>query len=227
MIRLEGINKFYNLGEDKFQVLKNINLHVEKGEFLAIMGPSGSGKSTMIKILGLLDRDYEGQFLLNEENTKALNDDMLSSLRNEKIGYVFQDFNLIKRLTIKENIELPMLYGGKSQKECNKRVDELLDTFNLKDKKYVYPSQLSGGQQQRISIARALVNNPEIIIADEPTGALDSKTSEEIMEIFEELNNKGITIILITHDIKVSKIARRVVRIYDGVLKEGDESNEA
>lgn len=227
MIRLEGINKFYNLGEDKFQVLKNINLHVEKGEFLAIMGPSGSGKSTMIKILGLLDRDYEGKFLLNEENTKALNDDMLSSLRNEKIGYVFQDFNLIKRLTIKENIELPMLYGGKSQKECNKRVDELLDTFNLKDKKYVYPSQLSGGQQQRISIARALVNNPEIIIADEPTGALDSKTSEEIMEIFEELNNKGITIILITHDIKVSKIARRVVRIYDGVLKEGDESNEA
>ena len=227
MIRLEGINKFYNLGEDKFQVLKNINLHVEKGEFLAIMGPSGSGKSTMIKILGLLDRDYEGQFLLNEENTKALNDDMLSSLRNEKIGYVFQDFNLIKRLTIKENIELPMLYGGKSQKECNKRVDELLDTFNLKDKKYVYPSQLSGGQQQRISIARALVNNPEIIIADEPTGALDSKTSEKIMEIFEELNNKGITIILITHDIKVSKIARRVVRIYDGVLKEGDESNEA
>lgn len=227
MIRLEGINKFYNLGEDKFQVLKNINLHVEKGEFLAIMGPSGSGKSTMIKILGLLDQDYEGQFLLNEENTKALNDDMLSSLRNEKIGYVFQDFNLIKRLTIKENIELPMLYGGKSQKECNKRVDELLDTFNLKDKKYVYPSQLSGGQQQRISIARALVNNPEIIIADEPTGALDSKTSEEIMEIFEELNNKGITIILITHDIKVSKIARRVVRIYDGVLKEGDESNEA
>lgn len=227
MIRLEGINKFYNLEEDKFQVLKNINLHVEKGEFLAIMGPSGSGKSTMIKILGLLDRDYEGQFLLNEENTKALNDDMLSSLRNEKIGYVFQDFNLIKRLTIKENIELPMLYGGKSQKECNKRVDELLDTFNLKDKKYVYPSQLSGGQQQRISIARALVNNPEIIIADEPTGALDSKTSEKIMEIFEELNNKGITIILITHDIKVSKIARRVVRIYDGVLKEGDESNEA
>ena len=227
MIRLEVINKFYNLEEDKFQVLKNINLHVEKGEFLAIMGPSGSGKSTMIKILGLLDRDYEGQFLLNEENTKALNDDMLSSLRNEKIGYVFQDFNLIKRLTIKENIELPMLYGGKSQKECNKRVDELLDTFNLKDKKYVYPSQLSGGQQQRISIARALVNNPEIIIADEPTGALDSKTSEKIMEIFEELNNKGITIILITHDIKVSKIARRVVRIYDGVLKEGDESNEA
>lgn len=227
MIRLEGINKFYNLGEDKFRALKNINLHVEKGEFLAIMGPSGSGKSTMIKILGLLDRDYEGQFLLDGENTKNLNDDMLSSLRNEKIGYVFQDFNLIRRLTIKENIELPMLYRGESQEECNKKVDKLLDTFNLKDKKYVYPSQLSGGQQQRISIARSLVNNPEIIIADEPTGALDSKTSEEIMEIFKELNNKGMTIILITHDIKVSKIARRVVRIYDGVLKEGDENNEA
>lgn len=227
MIRLEGINKFYNLGEDKFRALKNINLHVEKGEFLAIMGPSGSGKSTMIKILGLLDRDYEGQFLLDGENTKNLNDDMLSSLRNEKIGYVFQDFNLIRRLTIKENIELPMLYRGKSQEECNKKVDKLLDIFNLKDKKYVYPSQLSGGQQQRISIARSLVNNPEIIIADEPTGALDSKTSEEIMEIFKELNNKGMTIILITHDIKISKIARRVVRIYDGVLKEGDENNEA
>lgn len=222
MIKISNINKFYNLGEEKFHALKNINLEIKKGEFLAIMGPSGSGKSTMIKILGLLDREYEGEFLLNDQNVKELDDNTLSRLRNERLGYVFQDFNLIQRLTIRENIELPMLYSGKAQKECLHKVKELLDEINLSDKMNKYPSQLSGGQQQRISIIRALVNNPDIIIADEPTGALDSKTSEQIMDIFKKLNEEGITIILITHDVNVAKKAKRMVKIFDGILKEGE-----
>ncbi|SFJ50983.1 putative ABC transport system ATP-binding protein [Terrisporobacter glycolicus] len=222
MIKISNINKFYNLGEEKFHALKNVNLEIKKGEFLAIMGPSGSGKSTMIKILGLLDREYEGEFLLNDQNVKELDDNILSRLRNERLGYVFQDFNLIQRLTIRENIELPMLYSGKAQKECLHKVKELLDEINLSDKMNKYPSQLSGGQQQRISIIRALVNNPDIIIADEPTGALDSKTSEQIMDIFKKLNEEGITIILITHDVNVAKKAKRMVKIFDGILKEGE-----
>jgi len=222
MIKISNINKFYNLGEEKFHALKNVNLEIKKGEFLAIMGPSGSGKSTMIKILGLLDREYEGEFLLNDQNVKELDDNILSRLRNERLGYVFQDFNLIQRLTIRENIELPMLYSGKAQKECLHKVKELLDEINLSDKMNKYPSQLSGGQQQRISIIRALVNNPDIIIADEPTGALDSKTSEQIMDIFKKLNEEGITIILITHDVNVAKKAKRMVKIFDSILKEGE-----
>ncbi|ATD54092.1 ABC transporter ATP-binding protein [Clostridium chauvoei] len=223
MIELKDINKYYISGEEKLHALRNINLKVEKGEFLAIMGPSGSGKSTMIKILGLLDNKFEGSYLLNNKNVRDLSDDELTSFRNEKIGFVFQDLNLIKRLTIKENIELPMLYRGCTLRETGKRVKELLEKVNLIDKINKYPTQLSGGQQQRISIARALVNNPDIIIADEPTGALDSHTSEEIIRIFKELNKDGITIILITHDINVGKKADRMVRIFDGELKEGED----
>lgn len=223
MIQLKGINKYYISGEEKLHALKDINLKVEKGEFLAIMGPSGSGKSTMIKILGLLDNSFEGNYLLNNRDVRSLSDDKLTSFRNEKIGFVFQDFNLIKRLTIKENIELPMLYKGCTLRETGKRVRELLEKVKLEDKINKYPTQLSGGQQQRISIARSLVNNPEIIIADEPTGALDSHTSEEIMNMFKDLNKSGITIILITHDINVAKKADRMVRIFDGELKEGED----
>lgn len=225
MIKLKGINKYYTSGEEKLHALKNVDLEVNKGEFLAIMGPSGSGKSTMIKILGLLDKEFEGSYFLNDREVKTLNDDLLSNLRNEKIGFVFQDFNLIDRLTIKENIELPMLYMGKGIRETKDRVRELLEKVKLLDKIDKYPKQLSGGQQQRISIVRSLVNNPDIIIADEPTGALDSKTSEEIISIFKRLNEEGITIILITHDINVAKRAKRIVKIFDGQLKEVD-SNE-
>lgn len=220
MIKLKGINKYYTSGEEKLHALKDVNLEVKSGEFLAIMGPSGSGKSTMIKILGLLDKEFEGSYLLNEKEVKKLNDDLLSNLRNKKIGFVFQDFNLIDRLTIKENIELPMLYMGKGIKETKDRVAELLGKVNLLDKINKYPKQLSGGQQQRISIIRSLANNPDIIIADEPTGALDSKTSEEIIGIFNGLNKEGITIILITHDINVAKKAKRIVKIFDGQLME-------
>lgn len=224
MIKLKGINKYYTSGDEKLHALKNVDLEIEKGEFLAIMGPSGSGKSTMIKILGLLDKEFEGVYLLNGKEIKTLNDDLLSKLRNKSIGFVFQDFNLIDRLTIKENIELPMLYMGSGIKKTKNRVNELLEKVNLKDKINKHPNQLSGGQQQRISIIRSLVNNPEIIIADEPTGALDSKTSEEIIDIFKELNKEGITIILITHDINVANKANRIVKIFDGELKEAEKN---
>ena len=222
MIKLKGINKYYSSGEEELHALKDVDLDVAKGEFLAIMGPSGSGKSTMIKILGLLDKEFQGSYFLDEKEVKTLNDDLLSNLRNEKIGFVFQDFNLIDRLTIKENIELPMLYMGRGIKETKDKVKELLE--KVLDKIDKYPKQLSGGQQQRISIVRSLVNNPDIIIADEPTGALDSKTSEEIIEIFNKLNKEGITIILITHDINVAKKAKRIVKIFDGQLKEVDNN---
>lgn len=224
MIKLKGINKYYTSGDEKLHALKNVDLEIEKGEFLAIMGPSGSGKSTMIKILGLLDKEFEGDYLLDGKEIKTLNDDLLSKLRNKSIGFVFQDFNLIDRLTIKENIELPMLYMGSGIKKTKDRVNELLEKVNLKDKIHKYPKQLSGGQQQRISIIRSLVNNPDIIIADEPTGALDSKTSEEIIGVFKKLNKEGITIILITHDINVASKANRIVKIFDGELKEAEKN---
>lgn len=222
MIELKGINKFYVTGNETFQALKNVNLKINKGEFLAIMGPSGSGKSTLMKILGLLDKKFDGSYNFLDKSIREFSDNALSKFRNEKIGFVFQDFNLIKRLTVKENIEIPMLYRGYRMKETKKRVVELLKRIDLENKITKYPTELSGGQQQRVSIARALVNNPDIIIADEPTGALDSHTSKEIMGIFKELNDEGITIILITHDINVARQSNRIMSIFDGELKEGE-----
>ena len=220
MISLQGINKYYITGDEKLHALKDVNLEVRKGEFLAIMGPSGSGKSTMIKILGLLDNTFQGDYLLEGKNIRNLTDDQLSNIRNKKMGFVFQNFNLIKNLSVKENIILPMLYQRASKKQCEERVLTLLKRVDLLSKINKYPSELSGGQQQRISIIRALVNNPDIIIADEPTGALDSHTSKDIMNIFKELNKEGITVIIITHDINVAKEANRMVKIFDGELKE-------
>ncbi|HAR84795.1 MAG TPA: peptide ABC transporter ATP-binding protein [Clostridium sp.] len=222
MIKLKDINKFYVTGDETLQALKDVNLEINKGEFLAIMGPSGSGKSTLMKILGLLDKKFDGSYTFLDKNISSFSDDALSKFRNEKIGFVFQDFNLIKRLSIKENIEIPMLYRGHRIKETKKRVVELLKKVNLESKINKYPTELSGGQQQRVSIARALINNPDIIIADEPTGALDSHTSKEIMSMFKELNDEGITIILITHDINVARQANRIMSIFDGELKEGE-----
>lgn len=222
MIELKDINKFYVTGDETLHALKNINLKIDKGEFLAIMGPSGSGKSTLMKILGLLDKKFDGSYTFLDKEISSFSDDALSKFRNEKIGFVFQDFNLIKRLSIKENIEIPMLYRGFSIKDTKDKVIELLKKVNLDSKINKYPTELSGGQQQRISIARALINNPDIIIADEPTGALDSHTSKEIMGMFKELNSEGITIILITHDINVARQANRVMSIFDGELKEGE-----
>lgn len=220
MISLQEINKYYITGDEKLHALKDVGLEVKKGEFLAIMGPSGSGKSTMIKILGLLDNSFQGDYILDGKNIKEMTDDQLSSIRNKKIGFVFQNFNLIKNLSVKENIILPMLYKRVSKKECEERALALLKKIDLLSKVNKYPSELSGGQQQRVSIIRALANDPDIIIADEPTGALDSHTSKEIMNIFKELNKEGITVIIITHDINVAKEANRVVKIFDGELKE-------
>lgn len=220
MISLKKVNKYYITGDEKLHALKDIDLKVKKGEFLAIMGPSGSGKSTMIKILGLLDNSFQGEYLLNGKDIRKLTDDELSTIRNKKIGFVFQNFNLIKNLSVKENIALPMQYQRVSKRQCQERVLELLKRVDLTSKIDKYPTELSGGQQQRVSIIRALVNNPDIIIADEPTGALDSNTSKEIMNIFKELNQEGITVIIITHDINVAKEAKRIVKIFDGELKE-------
>ena len=222
MISLKKINKYYITADEKLHALKDVDLEVKKGEFLAIMGPSGSGKSTMIKILGLLDNSFQGEYLLEGKNIKKMTDDQLSDIRNKKIGFVFQNFNLIKNLSVKENIVLPMQYQRISKKKSEEKVLELLKRVDLVSKMNKYPSELSGGQQQRVSLIRALVNNPDIIIADEPTGALDSHTSKEIMNIFKQLNKEGITVILITHDINVAKEAERIVRIFDGELKEDE-----
>ncbi|WP_426350398.1 ABC transporter ATP-binding protein [Alloiococcus sp. CFN-8] len=220
MISLQGINKYYITGDEKIHALRDVDLEIKKGEFIAVMGPSGSGKSTMIKILGLLDNNFQGEYFFDGKNVRTLNDDQLSTIRNNKIGFVFQNFNLIKTLTIKENIYLPMLYKGASKKQCQERALSLLRRVDLESKTNKYVSELSGGQQQRVAIIRALVNNPDIIIADEPTGALDSHTSKDIMNLFQELNKEGITIIVITHDKDVAKEAKRIVNIFDGELKE-------
>lgn len=222
MIELKNINKYYITGDEKLHALKDINLKVEDGDFLAIMGPSGSGKSTLIKILGLIDKKYTGVYEFNGQDINTLKDNVLSKFRNKEIGFVFQNFNLIKRLTVRENVELPMLYAGKNIKDTKEIVTELLKKVGIENKDKQLPSNLSGGQQQRVSIARSLVNNPSLIIADEPTGALDSKTSKEIMDIFDELNKEGITIIVITHDINVANRAKKVMHIFDGELREGD-----
>lgn len=222
MIELKNINKYYITGDEKLHALKDINLKVEDGDFLAIMGPSGSGKSTLIKILGLIDKKYTGVYEFNGQDINTLKDNVLSKFRNKEIGFVFQNFNLIKRLTVRENVELPMLYAGKNIKDTKEIVTELLKKVGIENKDKQLPSNLSGGQQQRVSIARSLINNPSLIIADEPTGALDSKTSKEIMDIFNELNKEGITIIVITHDINVANRAKKVMHIFDGELREGD-----
>lgn len=226
MIKLCNVNKFYTCSDEKLHVLKDINLNIERGEFVAIMGPSGSGKSTLLKIIGMLDKEFTGVYSFNENNVNKLNDNNKTLLRNKEIGFVFQEFNLIKRLTIKENIGLPLMYSGYNTKKINKKVNEMLEKVKLIDKIDKFPDQLSGGQKQRVAILRSLANNPSIIIADEPTGALDSNTSVEIMKYLVQLNQEGITIILITHDVNVSQKAKRIINIYDGFLV-GEEKNEA
>ncbi len=220
MISLQKINKYYINGNEKFSALTNIDLKIEKGDFISIIGSSGSGKSTLVKLLGLLDVDFEGEYILDGKNIKNLTDDQLSEIRNKNIGFVFQNFNLIKNLSVEENIYLPMQYQRVSKKYYKKRVLELLERVNLVSKMNRYPSDLSGGEQQRISIVRALVNNPSIIIADEPTGALDSSTSKGIMDIFKNLNQDKITIVVVTHDINVAKESKKIVKIFDGKIEE-------
>ena len=223
IIEIKNLNKSFIMGDEKIKAIDNVNFKVEKGEFVAIIGPSGSGKSTLMNILGLLDIPDSGQYLLDNMEVNKLSDNKLAMLRNRKIGFIFQNFNLLQKLNALENVKIPLIYQGLSNKEANKLAYKFLDEVGLKGRAKHLPTQLSGGQQQRVAIARALVGNPEIILADEPTGALDSKTSIEIMNMLKNLNQNGQTIILITHDISVAKKAKRIVKISDGKLYEESE----
>lgn len=213
-----GISKVYQTGELLTPVLNGIDLEVERGEFAALMGPSGSGKSTLLHILGLLDRPTSGSYYLNDRDVAGLDDDEASTTRNRLLGFVFQSFYLIAYATAMENVLLPGLYSDTPQKELRRRAEELLVRVGLGDRMHHRPSQLSGGQQQRVALARAMLNNPELILADEPTGQLDSNTSEEIMELLTAVNKQGKTIIVVTHDPQTAAYARRKIQIQDGFI---------
>lgn len=218
MIEVSNVVKRYVTGEIDFTALKSINLKIEKGEFTSIMGPSGSGKSTMMNILGLLDRMNSGIYILNNQNVSNLTDNELAHIRNKEIGFVFQAFNLLPRMTVLENVELPMAYAGVSKKERRERALIALDKVGLSDRVKHKPNEISGGQKQRVAIARAIVNTPAVIMADEPTGNLDTKSSVEIMKIFQDLNNEGATVIMVTHEPDIAKHTKRVVRFRDGEI---------
>ena len=219
VIRVEDVHKYYDLGETKVHALRGLTLDIGRGEFVAIMGSSGSGKSTFMNILGCLDKPTTGRYLLNGIEVSSLSKKELALIRNSQIGFVFQGFNLLARTTALENVELPTLYARVGKEEGQNRATEALRLVGLADRMEHYPSQLSGGQQQRVAIARGLVNRPAILLADEPTGNLDSRTSVEIMEVFQTLNDGGLTILLVTHEPDVAQFARRVLQFRDGRLK--------
>lgn len=220
MIQLFNISKTYQMGEDAIKALDNLSLQVTKGEFIAIIGPSGSGKSTLMNIIGILDRASSGEYYLNKMNLMRISDKKISKIRNKKIGFIFQQFNLMPRLTAFENVELPLIYRGTSKPTRKKMVLKSLERVGLLEKQKHLPAQLSGGQQQRVAIARAIAGNPEIILADEPTGALDSKTGEEVMRLLKEIHREGNTLIMITHDKTIAEQAERIIEIKDGKLRE-------
>lgn len=218
IIELTNIVKTYTRGAEELHVLKGITLHVQDGDFVAIIGPSGSGKSTLMNTIGLLDVPTSGSYVLDGVNTLGLSDNKMAELRNHKIGFIFQQFNLLPRLTALENVELPLIYSGISRAERRESALDMLDSLGMKSRAGHRPSELSGGQQQRVAIARALVSKPSLLLADEPTGALDSKTGKEVLELMLELNKRGNTIVLITHDPGIAEHASRVVAIRDGEL---------
>ena len=219
LIELKNITKSYPLGDGELQILKGIDLQIEKGEFVAIMGPSGSGKSTLMNILGCLDKPTSGSYSLDGVRVDGLSSDELASIRNKKIGFVFQGFNLLSRTTALENVELPMVYANIDSVERRKRAEKALDSVGLKERMHHQPNQLSGGQQQRVAIARAVVNDAPIIFADEPTGNLDTKMSVDIMNLFSKLNEDlGRTIILVTHEEDIARYAKRIIKIVDGEI---------
>ena len=220
MIQLKDICKFYQVGEDRVRALDHANLHIYPQEFVSIIGPSGSGKSTMMNIIGCLDVADAGEYLLDGLPIESYSENQLAKIRNQKIGFVFQQYNLIPKLTAEENVELPLIYQKVPKKERMERVKEALDKVNMYPRAKHLPTELSGGQQQRVSIARAIVTRPKLILADEPTGALDSKTSREIIDIFHDLHCQGNTIVLITHDNNIAKQAQRSIHILDGQISE-------
>ena len=220
ILSMKSIVKSYVLGDEEQVVLKDINFRVNEGEFVSILGPSGSGKSTMMNIIGCLDCSTSGSYILSGQDIKDLNENELADIRSHEIGFVFQSFQLLPRLTALQNVELPMIYAGIPSHERKVRAKEMLERVGLANRIHHYPNQLSGGQQQRVAIARAISTNPTILLADEPTGALDQKTSNQVMSLFKELNQEGRTIIMITHDETIAKEASRIVRILDGNLLE-------
>lgn len=220
IVNMQNICKSYYMGEEELKILHNVNLTVNSGEFLSILGPSGSGKSTMMNIIGCLDVPSSGEYILSGNNINDLDEIDFAKARNKEIGFVFQSFHLLPRMTALQNVELPLIYSGLPSSERKKRAEAILKRVGLGDKMRNLPNQLSGGQQQRVAIARALVTEPTILLADEPTGALDQKTGAQVMELFEELNKDGRTIIMITHDTDIAFKAKRVVKILDGYLTE-------
>ncbi len=219
VIKIRKITRDFKMGHEILNVLKGIDLDIEKGEYVALMGPSGSGKSTLMNILGCLDTATSGTYELNGVNVSTMTDDELAEIRNKEIGFIFQTFNLLPRTTALDNVALPMIYAGASKAERTKRAEEVLHDVGLADRMDHRPNELSGGQRQRVAVGRALVNNPSIILADEPTGNLDSKTSEEIMNLIDAIHQKGNTVILVTHEEDIAQRAKRVIRLRDGMIE--------
>ena len=224
MLRMNNINKYYNSSGRVMHALKNISLTINQGEMVAIMGPSGSGKSTLINILGFVDIDYDGEYLFGNQSFKTASDTTLAKIRNQSVGFVFQNFNLIENNTVLENVALPLLYNKSFSQNSRKNILDLLSRLGLEDNENDYPKYLSGGQQQRVAIARAIINNPNFIIADEPTGALDADTTIEIMDLFYEINaRQGTTIILVTHNPEIVSYCDRLIRIKNGYIVDDEE----
>jgi putative ABC transport system ATP-binding protein len=225
IIHLEGIRKSYFMGKQELQVLKGIDLNIHTNEYVALMGPSGSGKSTLMNILGCLDSPSAGRYVLNGQDVSKMPDDNLADVRNKEIGFVFQQFNLLPRLTALENVALPLVYAGVSRKQRTDMAMDVIKKVGLEDRSHHKPNELSGGQCQRVAIARALVNNPSLILADEPTGNLDTRTSKEIMDIFSQIQAAGNTVVLVTHEEDIAHYAKRIVRLRDGLI-ESDKLRE-
>ncbi len=225
MIKLNNIHKIYKMGKSEVRALRGVDLHIKEREFVAIMGPSGSGKSTMMNIIGALDKPSKGSYFLDDIDVSKMTDNQLADIRNRKIGFVFQTFNLLPRMTALRNVELPLIYAGMSKKERRERAMLSLQKVGLEDRALHRPNELSGGQRQRVAIARSLVTSPSIIFADEPTGNLDSKTGLEIMDIFIKLNQNGVTVILVTHEAEIAEYAKRVIHIRDGLISLDEYKN--
>ena len=219
MLEIKKITKVYKMGEVLVNALRGISFHIDKGQFVAIMGPSGSGKSTLMHIIGCLDHPSEGSFIMDGEDISKVNDNKLAEIRNKKIGFVFQQFNLLNRVNILNNVEVPLIYAGVNSKKRKNLVKQVLENVGLSNRLKHRPNEISGGEKQRAAIARALVNNPLIILADEPTGNLDTKNGEEIMKIFNKLHQEGHTIIIVTHELEVAKYAQRIIHLRDGVIE--------